>query len=171
MNTTQLHPYIVPQERLEGAPIEDSIGFHTGAVIGQGDDHMALQDNVVEIAIILLTTDIDRPAIRRRQLIVIAQLSELSTPYIEEITKREITSNWGLHVYYPRSIVRVHPVVARAIRGNTYALRNLHLLTINIDIHKRMIVNGSLLQLIAKDAINGGIGSVKNSFRWLALRR
>src|SRR5438445_785582 len=72
MNTTQLHPYIVPQERLEGAPIEDSIGFHTRAIIGQGDDHMALQDNVVEIAIVLLTSDIDRPAIRRRQLIAIA---------------------------------------------------------------------------------------------------
>ena len=162
MNTTQLHPYIVPQERLEGAPTIDSIGFHTGAVIGQGDDHMALQDNVVEIAIILLTTDINRPTIRRRQLIVIAQLSELSTPYIQEITKREITPIWSLYMYNSSSIVRMHPIEARAIRGDTYALGNLHLLTINIDIHKRMVVGGTLLQLIAKDAINGGIGRVKN---------
>src|SRR6266446_479846 len=156
MNTTQLHPYIIPQERLKNTPIEDSIGFHTGAVIGQGDNHMAFQDNIVEIAIILLITDIDRPAIRRRQLIVIAQLSELSTPYIQEITKREITPIWSLYMYNSSSIVRMHPIEARTIRGNTYTLGNLHLLTIDIDIHKRMVVGGTLLQLIAKDAINGG---------------
>src|SRR5947209_5875123 len=82
-----------------GATIEDSIGFLIRAIIGQGDNHMAFQDNVVEIAIVLLTSDIDRPTIRRRQLIAIAQLSELSAPYIQEITKREITPIWSLYMY------------------------------------------------------------------------